>query len=324
MASVETLGGPIDSASLGRTLMHEHIFNLSWEVQGPYPGHNGWDAEVEVPKAREKLRELKEAGYDTIVELSVLGLGRDIPLMRAAVEGTGLQVVCATGLYTYEVLPRMWHFSGPGTLLNGPEPLDDMFRRDIEEGMQGTELKAGMLKCAVDQAGLTDHIERVLRSVCRVHHATNVPITIHTHPETHRGRDALKVLGEEGVDPTRVVLAHCGDSTDADHLEELAQSGAILGFDRFGLDVLLPMEQRCDTLAELVRRGLADRIILSHDANCFSDWFPPGLHEQVTPRWHYLHIEQDVLPALRERGVTDDDIEQMLVRTPRDFFERGR
>jgi phosphotriesterase-related protein len=322
MATLQTLTGTVDSAQLGRTLMHEHIFNLTWEVQGPYPGHNGWDPEVEVPKAQEKLRELKAAGYDTMVELSVLGLGRDIPLMLAAVEGSGLNVICATGLYTYESLPRLWHFSGPGTLLNGPEPLDDMFLRDIEEGMQGTAVKAGMLKCAIDHEGMTDHVERVMRACCRVHHETDVPMTIHTHPGTHRGTEALELLRQEGVDHTRVVLAHCGDSTEVDHLEELAQSGALLGFDRFGLDVLLPMEERVTALVELLNRGLADRIILSHDANCFSDWFPPGLHEQVSPRWHYLHIEQDVLPALRERGVTDEQITQMLEVTPRDFFER--
>src|SRR3712207_550008 len=100
MATLQTLDGTVQTSQLGRTLMHEHIFNITWEVQGPYPGHNGWDADVEVPKAREKLRELKAAGYDTLVELSVLGLGRDVPLMQAAVEGTGLHVVCATGLYT--------------------------------------------------------------------------------------------------------------------------------------------------------------------------------------------------------------------------------
>ena len=323
MPQIETLAGPLDTAQLGRTLMHEHIFNLSWEVQGPYPGFNGWDPEVEVPKAQRALAELKAAGYDTIVELSVIGLGRDLGLMRRAVEGTGLQVVLATGLYTYDVLPRMWHFSGPGTLLDGPEPLDALMLRDIDEGIEGTDVKAGMLKCAVDEAGLTDHVERVLRACCRVHAQRGTPMTVHTHPATRRGEDALRVLREEGVDPRRVVLAHCGDTTDLDYLEGLAASGATLGMDRFGLDVILPFDERVATVAALCERGLADRMILSHDANAFSDWFPPGLGEQVTPNWHYLHIERDVLPALRERGVTDDQIEQMLVRTPRDFFERG-
>jgi phosphotriesterase-related protein len=323
MSEIQTLGGPLDSSSLGRVLMHEHIFNLSPEVQGCYPGFHGWDPEVEIPKAQQTLSELKQAGYDTIVELSVLGLGRDVHLMQRAVEGTGLQVTLATGLYTYDVLPRLWHFTGPGTLLDGDEPLDELFRRDIEEGIQGTDIKAAMLKCAVDHDGLTDHVQRVLRACCRVHHQTDTPMTVHTHAPTERGLDVLKVLNQEGVDPHRVVLAHCGDSADIDYLEKLLQSGATLGMDRFGLNILLPFEDRVNTVAALCESGYDDRMILSHDANCFTDWFPPELHDQVTPEWHFMHIHNDVLPALRERGVTDEQIDQMLVHTPRDFFERA-
>ncbi len=323
MSEIQTLGGPLDTSSLGRVLMHEHIFNLSPEVQGCWPGFHGWDPDVEIPKAQQTLSELKQAGYDTIVDLSVLGLGRDVHLMQRAVEGTGLQVTVATGLYTYDVLPRLWHFMGPGTLLDGDEPLDELFRRDIEEGIQGTDIKAAMLKCAVDHDGLTDHVQRVLRSCCRVHHQTGTPMTVHTHAQTERGNDVLTVLGEEGVDPRRVVLAHCGDSADLDYLEKLIDSGATIGMDRFGLNILLPFEERVSTVATLCERGYADRMILSHDANCFTDWFPPELHDQVTPDWHFLHIHNDVLPALRERGVTDEQIDQMLVHTPRDFFERS-
>jgi phosphotriesterase-related protein len=323
MSEIQTLGGPLDTSRLGRVLMHEHIFNISLEVQGSWPGYHGWDPDVEIAKAQRTLAELKQAGYDTIVELSVLGLGRDVHQMARAVEGTGLQVTVATGVYTYDVLPRMWHFSGPGTLLGGDEPLDELFRRDIEEGIQGTDIKAAMLKSAVDHDGLTDHVQRVLRACCRVHHLTDTPMTVHTHAPTERGLDVLKVLEEEGIDPRRVVLAHCGDSADLDYLEKLIASGATLGMDRFGLNILLPFEERVATVAALSERGYADRMILSHDANCFTDWFPPELHDQVTPDWHFLHIENDVLPALRGRGVTDEQIDQMLVDTPRDFFERS-
>ena len=81
MPDVQTLAGPLDTGSLGRVLMHEHIFNVSADVQICFPGFNGWDPEVQIPRAREKLRELKEAGYDTLVELSVLGLGRSLDML---------------------------------------------------------------------------------------------------------------------------------------------------------------------------------------------------------------------------------------------------
>ena len=322
MATIETLGGPLDTGELGTVLMHEHIFNLTMEIQVAHPGFNGWDPAVEVPKARETLRELKQAGVDTLVELSPIGLGRSLELIRAACAGSGLNVVLATGLYTYDVLPRPWHFSGPGTALDGPEPLDELMRSDLRDGIEGSGVRPAILKCAIDAAGLTEHVERVVRSVCRLHRETGAPVCVHTAPRHHRGRDALRVLAEEGVDPRRVMLAHCGDTTEVDHLAELAESGALLGMDRFGLDVILPFEDRVNTVVALCERGLAGQMVLSQDANCFSDWFPPGLGDHVSPNWHFLHVLRDVVPALLERGVTQEQVDLMMRGNAREFFER--
>jgi phosphotriesterase-related protein len=322
MATIQSLSGPLDTAELGTVLMHEHVFNITAEIQIAHPGFNGWDPEVEVPRAQQTLRAAKQAGIDTIVELSPIGLGRSLPLIRGACEGTGLNVVLATGLYTYDVLPRPWHFVGPGTLLDGEEPLDELMRADLADGIEGSGVKPAFLKCAIDADGLTDHIERVVRSVCRVHKETGTPICIHTSAPHHRGRDALRILDEEGIDPRRVMLAHCGDTTDLDYLEELAASGALLGMDRFGLDVLLPFEDRVNTVAAMCERGHADKMILSQDASCFTDWFAPGVREQMAPNWHYLHVTSDVVPALLERGVSGAQVDQMLRANPRVFFER--
>ena len=117
------------------------------------------------------------------------------------------------------------------------------------------------------------------------------------------------------------MLGHSGDSTDADHLSELADLGYLLGMDRFGIDVSSPFEDRVGIVAELASRGYADRMVLSQDAACYIDWIDQTLKPQVLPNWHYLHIGNDVLPALKERGVTDDQIEQMLVGNPRRYFE---
>ena len=322
MATIETLNGPVDTAELGTVLMHEHVFNLTAEIQTVHPGFNGWDPDAEIPKAQRTLRQAKEAGIDTLVELSPIGLGRSLELIRRASEGSGLNVVLATGLYTYDVLPRPWHFVGPGTLLDGEEPLDELMRADLREGIEGSGVKPGILKCAIDAAGLSDHVERVVRSVCRIHKETGTPICIHTSAPHERGRDALRVLSEEGIDPKRVMLAHCGDTADLDYLEEMAASGALLGMDRFGLDILLPFEERVRTVAAMCERGHADKVILSQDASCFTDWFAPGLREQLAPNWHYLHVVNDVIPALRERGVSESQIDQMMRENPRVFFER--
>jgi phosphotriesterase-related protein len=195
-----------------------------------------------------------------------------------------------------------------------------LFVRDITTGIADSGVKAAFLKCAVDEPGLKPGVERVLRAVCRAHAETGAPITVHTHPHSGVGREVVRVLREEGADLAKVVLGHSGDSTDLDYLTELADTGCLLGMDRFGLNLITSFEDRVGTVAALCERGYADRMVLSHDAACYIDWFPPGTVERFAPAWHYRHVFDDVLPALRDRGVTDDQIDTMLVANPQRYF----
>lgn len=318
MTQVQTVGGPLDPGHLGTTLMHEHVFVLSPEFEDNYD--LGWDEEWQVANAIRRLDELKDNGIDTIVDLTVIGLGRYIPRIQTIAEATDVQIVPATGVYTYGDLPMFVHFRG---LVQGT-PVDvmaDMFVADVEEGIADTGVRAGILKCATDQPGVTDGVDAVLRATARAHRRTGVPISTHTHAGTRRGLEQQRIFEEEGVDLSRVVIGHSGDTTDLDYLEELVGRGSFIGMDRFGLDMLLSFDERVDTVARMCERGHAGSMVLSHDASCFCDWFDPEVLEQATPDWHYLHISEDVLPALRERGVTEEQIEQMLVENPRRVFE---
>ena len=118
------------------------------------------------------------------------------------------------------------------------------------------------------------------------------------------------------------MLGHSGDSSDLDHLSALADAGFILGMDRFGLNVETTFESRADTLIEMCRRGYADRMVLSHDVACYIDMIDPVVRSMLT-QWTYLHIHDDVLPYIRDRGVTEAQIETMLVETPRRYFENN-
>jgi phosphotriesterase-related protein len=308
MAQVQTVLGPVDAAELGRTLMHEHVFVLTSDVQRNYPDEWG-DEDARVADAVRRLAELPRNGIGTIVDVTVIGQGRDVArIKRIAGQVPGLNVVIATGCYTFDEVPLFFSRRPASTMT-------DFFVRDLTEGIADTGVKAGMLKCAVDAKGLTKGVERVLRAVARAHARTGAPVTIHTHAAGQHGPGILKVLGEEGTDLSRVVLGHSGDSTDPDYLESMAQSGLTLGMDRFGIDHLGTFEARADLVAELCRRGLADRMVLSHDTCCYIDWFAPGSLDDLR-HWHYLHISQDVLPYLRDRGVTEDQIDAMLVRNP--------
>ncbi|KAA1422632.1 phosphotriesterase [Mumia zhuanghuii] len=319
MSTVQTVTGPIDSADLGRTLVHEHIIIVGEEFRENYA--DDWDEEAKVADAVRDLTELKALGIDTIMDPTVLGLGRYIPRIQRIAEQIDLNVIAATGLYTYNEIPFQFHYSGPGLLFDVPEPLTEMFVRDLTEGIADTGVRAAFLKCAIEEQGLTPGVERVMRAVGQAHAQTGAPITVHTNPHTGSGLVAQRVLAEEGVDLTKVVIGHSGDTTDVDYLSKVAEAGSLLGMDRFGLDVLLPFEDRVNTIVELVRRGFVENVVIAHDASCFIDWFPPGAKEAVVPRWNFRHISEDVIPALLERGVTEDDLQTILVDNPRRHFE---
>ena len=314
MPQVETLRGPVDTTDLGSTLMHEHIFILGQGVPENFP--SVWDEEKETAYAREKLAELAGAGVSTIVDLTVMGLGRDIPRLRKVVGEIPVNIIVATGVYTYNELPHYFQNRDEDAMAR-------LFVRDITKGIQGTEVKAAILKCATDEPGLTPDVEKVLRAVARAHRRTGAPISTHTHPGTKRGLEQQRVFKEEGVDLGRVVIGHSGDSEDLDYLQALIDAGSYIGMDRFGLDHLLPTGKRVAIIAKLCDLGFADRMVLSHDANCYIDWFPMELIRNNVPNWHFRHISEDVLPALREAGVSDEQINQMMVENPRRIFEQS-
>jgi phosphotriesterase-related protein len=314
---VETVRGPVDVSALGTTLMHEHVFVLTTEVQHNFPDE--WGSEDDrVADAVAKLEAMKAVGVDSIVDPTVIGLGRYIPRIQRINEQVDVNIVVATGVYTYNEVPNFFRYRLPDFEPSGVDPMVGLFVKDITKGIAGTSVKAAFLKCAIDEEGMKPGVERVLRAVAKAHLETGAPITVHTHPGTKRGSEVAALLDDDGVAANRVVLGHSGDSDDVDHLAELAGAGYFLGMDRFGID-LVPFQQRVATVAELCRRGFANSMVLSHDASCYIDWIPPRVVESMS-NWNYTHIHRDVLPALREQGVTDDQITTMLVDNPRRYF----
>jgi phosphotriesterase-related protein len=320
VTEVETVRGPVPTAELGTTLMHEHVFVLTPDSQANWSDE--WDEETKVAEAIDKLTQLTKVGVRTIADPTVDGLGRDIRRVARINEAVpDLNIVAATGVYTYADVPGFFAERGPGALPDLPEPMIDLFVRDIREGIQGTGIKAAFFKCAIDNHGLTPGVERVMRAVARAHAQTGAPIMVHNRPAGNTMDEVRRVLGEEGVDPRRVQLAHVGDSVDVDLLAGLAAEGFLLGMDRFGIDPILGFEDRVATVVALCRRGLSSRMVLAHDAVCYIDWLQPDLLPFL-PNWNYLHIHNDVVPALLERGVTQDQLDDMLIHNPRTWFER--
>ena len=327
MTTVATVRGPVETTDLGQTLMHEHIVNITAEIEKEYPDLS-WtnDKGAVLRSVADTLRQVKDRGIGTIVDCTALGHGRDIEAVQRINDQVDINIVVCTGIYTYDYLSFFYQYGHPARKVDGKatDILTDMFIRDITEGIAGSGVKAGLIKSATDRAGVTPNIERILRAVARAHRETGAPITTHTDVAHRNGLDQQRIFADEGVDLSRVIIGHSGDSTDLGYLRALLDAGSTIGADRFGLylpDMGLPeMDVRIQTLQQLCAEGYSDRIVLSHDVTCYGDWIPSDFGADLTD-WVQTHLIDDVVPAMLKNGITTEQVDQMLVGNPRRIFE---
>ena len=316
MATVQTVSGPVDADQLGLTLIHEHFFSSDEAVSVQWPHVRDHDREFEL--ALESAEAVKRHGVRTVVEPTAMFLGRDIQASRRLASQAGLQIVACTGIYTYDHLPQF--------LLNrGEDFITDLFVHDIEQGIQGTDVRAAFIKCAADAAGVNERIEKVHRAAARAAVRTGAPIMAHSRPASNTGPRQVEILLEEGVAPEKVQIAHTGDTDDLDYIERLLDAGVWIGMDRYGIDVFLPTDRRNATVLELLKRGYAERMFLSQDfdipiANGL-DWYPPEVVEQLQASgavrdWSMTFLFESVIPTLRDGGMSDAQLQTIMVENP--------
>jgi phosphotriesterase-related protein len=312
MAVVETVNGPIDVEQFGRTLIHEHFRAADEATRFQFP--HLYDEQAEWDAAIADANAVKGHGITTVVEPSALFLTRDAAFSKRVADESGLQIILATGVYTYDHLPQV--------LRNRNEDqLADIFVHDIENGIQGTGIKAAFIKCAADEAGITPNVEKVHRAAARASNRTGKPIMAHSRPASGTGPEQMRIFAEEGVDPAKVQIAHTGDSDDLDYIEALLETGCYIGLDRWGIDIYLPTELRHRTAIDLLERGYADRMFIAQDFCSSIDWFPREVQEYLkeneVPDWSMTFLFEEVIPELKERGMTDEQLDQMMVENPK-------
>jgi len=316
MRVVHTYRGPIQPEDVGSTLIHEHIFVRNPELETSLPDTE-WNPSHAVEHAVQGLTDLHALGIQTVVDLTVPGLGRDARLVADVAARVPITLIASTGWYTPNVLPTFFQFHGPGRVIDRVDPLIELFIRDLSEGIAGTGVRAGMLKVMTDVAGITPDVARVMNAAAVAHRETGAAVTTHSHPASRNGLLQQAFLGERGVASDRIIIGHSGDSEDLDYLRELMNNGSTIGLDRFGMEQVLPDERRIHTLLALLEQGYADRMVISHDAAFYSHVTPPSWRAHAAPRWRMDTISRSILPALRDAGVPDETLEQMLVGNPR-------
>ena len=315
MATINSVLGPLDTADLGFTLAHEHVLETSAGLQQVYPDFI--DREGGIRKGIASLKEAYDEGLRTIVDLTTFDLGRDIRLLEQVSRESGVQIICCTGIWLD--IPRAFWYATP-------DMMAPLFIREIEEGIEGTGIKAGIIKVANDAGEVTREGEIILRAAARAQRATGVPISTHTWALDRVGDEQISIFEDEGVDLGRVYIGHSNDTTDLDYLVGLLEKGVWLGLDR------LPAGDRPNTpdwegrtaiAKKLIDAGFGHRIMLSHDWQV-TLWVSTQEMRETRHQYNpdgYTFISRKVLPRLRELGVSEETINQIMVENPRRFFE---
>ena len=318
MTTIQTVTGPIDSAALGRTLMHEHLTI----------GYPGWESSTDVSNDRgefrrvcvDRIEELKSLGYSSLIDPCPSDLGRDVELMVEVAEATGFNIICATGLYKEdEGGGAHWKFRG--RFEDVTTPMTELFVGELTEGIGSTGVKAGILKCGTGVGEMSGYEHTVFAAVGAAATLTGASITTHTDDGT-LGDHQQTVLTAAGVPAHRIIIGHSCGTTDTDYHLRIAAGGSWLGFDRFGIP-LVSDEDRVASLTRVVQAGAGDAVVVSHDnVWCWkgSPW-PVALRDRVAKRYIATHFDTVITPMLSDSGVSDETIHRFTHDNPRRFFE---
>jgi phosphotriesterase-related protein len=321
--SIETVTGPIPVDQLGKTLIHEHfIFG--------YPGYQG-DVTLGSFKREEALayavnvsKQLMSYGVQTVVDPTPNECGRDPEFLKAISEESGLTIICATGYY-YEGEGAPPYFKFRQGLGTAEQDIYEMFKTEIEEGIAGTGIKPGIIKLASSKGQITPYEQLFFRAAARVQQETGIVLLTHTQEGT-MGPEQAAFLIEHGADPNKIILGHMCGNTDPEYHKQALEQGVRIGFDRFGIQGMVgcPFDaERVATLLTLIEEGYEDQIMLAHDS--ITVWLgrPPIMTPQVEEmmgNWHPFHLFDNVVPTLREKGLTNEQIDKFFNQNVKNLF----
>jgi phosphotriesterase-related protein len=301
---VQTVLGPIDPASLGVTLMHEHVLV---DFAGALTAHPSRYVRADVVTlVRPHLERLRARGCRTLVECTPAYLGRDAELLAMLARASGLQILTNTGYYgavqDRYLPPHAFSESAAG-----------LARRWIDEwarGIEGTGIRPAFMKISVDAGPLSPVDARLVEAAAITHRETGLRIHSHT-PDAPAGFAQLDRLAAEGVQADAFVWVHAQNVRDVGVLAEAAARGAWIELDGVSPAAL---DLHVELVSGLASRGHFDRVLVSHDAGWYRVGEPGGGGAQFRG---YELVWTDFIPALRSRGITDAQIAALLVEHPR-------
>jgi phosphotriesterase-related protein len=318
--TIQTVTGPIDADELGRTLAHEHVI-IGWP---------GWDSDSlyraparadVIAIAADRIAEMRDHGVKSMIDPCPNDLGRDVELLAEVAADTGFQIVCATGLYKEDQGGgAYWKFRAQFGA--GVESVAEMYIRELTVGIGDTGVKAGIIKAATSGPTISEYEAMLLEAAAMASVETGAPILTHTD-EGRLGDEQQKILTGHGVPAHRIVIGHSCGTSDHDYHMSIVNGGSYIGFDRFGLDILHPDEERVKSLAKLVSKDKASHVLVSHDTVwCWKGNAIPNqeIATAMAAQWTPTHFFERIVPQLKDAGVDEEQIAMFVDENPRRFF----
>lgn len=343
--SIQTVLGTKDKSEMGITTPHEHIFielvaffekrvlrdcespetalvtmdKLGILNRDPYALRDNLIMNDYETQKKEILR-FKKAGGATIVDATMPGIGRNPEMLKQISKDTGINVVMGTGYYVSSTHPESMRRMSE-------EQIADMMVKELTEGTEGTDIKAGVIGEIGISEIFNDEERRVLRAAAIAHKKTGVGVLVHINPWTQNGIEACDILLAAGVPPQKIAISHVDVENRMDYMYAMLEKGVYIEFDNFGKEYYVDKEARRpgyglfvrDTdrvacLKKLTDKGFAPQILLSCDV-CLKSCL------RAYGGYGYDHVLTNIMPMMQEAGISDRYIYQMLFENPLDFLD---
>lgn len=301
MNIIRTVTGDILPEEAGRTYMHEHLL---WSPPEPYASQ---DPDLGLDSVDDALQEVKsflQAGGSTLVEMSTPEVGRDPEALRKISQQAGVRIVAATG-YNKD------KFSDRVVADRTVEEIAAFLVRELTQGMDETDIPAGVIKASTSLNQATSAEQKVIRAAGMAHRQVGAPVSTHTQAGTF-AREQVKLLRESGVPPERMLIGHLDRNLDLDLHLALAKNGVYLGYDQIGKEKYAPDRQRINMIKKLVEAGYSQQIILSGDMARKSNWPSTGFGHGPG----YTYILWRFVPWMLKSGVPREAVDDMLIHNP--------
>jgi phosphotriesterase-related protein len=303
---IMTVNGPVQSDRMGITLTHEHI--LVDFIGADSITKSRYDQAAVVKKALPYLKEIKKLGCQTFIECTPAYLGRDALILKSLSDSTGLNIITNTGFYGANNNKYVPDFAFE-------ESADQLARRWINEfmnGIEGTDIKPGFIKIAVNKDSLSDFHRKIITAAALTHLKTGLVIASHTGPAVPAFQQ-LEILAREGVAAEAFIWVHAMNEKDPENLIKAAKSGAWISLDNLN-------ENNVESIGKIIKilkdNNLLNKVLLSHDAG----WYDPAKENGGTFRG-YTTLFEKLIPALKGEKFTEKEIHQLLADNPAKAFE---